>query len=446
LKIEKIINDALSKGNEFAEIYVEEKVTSSITIRSKKIVQEESLHGRGTGVRTLQQNEVNYRWTKEIPKVPFKYPEETCFSDISHIEILPESIHREKKVEYLRGVEASIYKFDKRIKDAILAYQDKVQDLVIINSEGLFVRGRRVEIILLAIAIAEQGGKRVIGGALTGGTIGLELFDKQPYEELATEAARSALQMINYRRIPSGKLPIIFANKSGIFHECVGHALEARHRHGAFKDKLNEQLTSKPFTVIDDPTIPAMGGSFSFDDEGTKSGRKVLIDKGVLRNFMYDRHYAKKYGVKSTGNARRVSYKFPPCPRMSNLVIKPGDASFQEILRETKNGIMALSGSGGKSGALTGTYMLPFFSAVYIENGEISYPLQPFIYQGSVLKTLQNIDWIGNDFIHVPTGRCGIDQIITVTYSAPSIRLKEAENITPIDMNQIISSMKNLKL
>lgn len=465
-EIATIVERAFSKGVDFAEVFYEQSVINSMKITSRNKIQNETQYINGLGLRIFVEDKIQYQWTddltekgifeliskiKEPPtflkKVDYRVPKETSFPEISRVKISPDETPAKKKLEYLREVEHLIYDCDTRMKDVILLYQDKIQNVAIANSDGLFVKGKRCDIILIAIALVQHNGSYSIGGSFIGGSIGTEIFDRESPEKIAREAAMQALKGINPQPIPQENIPIIFSNKSGVFHECLGHPLEARSRDGVFKDKLGEQLTSQHLTVLDDATIPDLGGSYSFDDEGTKSKRNVLIDNGVLKNFMYDRYYAKKYGVESTGNARRASYRFPPLVRMSNLIIEPGSVPVEDMLKQTKKGILVeASFGGGRSFVDKGTYMLPFYSAFYIANGKIAYPLQPFIYQGTTLKTLQNIEAIGNDFMQFPSGRCGLEQVITVTYGAPSVKLKEAETITPLNINQLVETVKNLKI
>jgi len=461
-----IVERALLRGADFAEIFDEKSVINTITINSRNIIQNDTRYESGLGLRIFIGDEIQYQWTddfsergisdliskiKESPtshkKVEYRPFKKTSFPEVSRVKISSDKTPVKRKLEYLREVEHLIYDYDPRVKDVILLYYDKTQNVVIANSERSFVQGKRCDIILIAIALVQHNGSYSIGGSFTGGSIGTEIFDKESPEKIAHEVAVQALEGINPRPISQEKMPIIFSNKSGVFHECLGHPLEARHRDGVFKDKLGEQLTPQRLTVIDDATIPGLGASYSFDDEGTQSKRNVLIDKGLLKGFMYDRYYAKKYGVESTGNGRRASYKFSPLTRMSNLIIEAGNIPFEDMIKETRQGILVGSGfGGGRSFVYEGNYMLPFYSAFYIENGKIAYPIQPFVYQGTILKTLQDIEMIGNDFIQFPTGRCGLEQVITVTYGAPSVKLKEAEIMNPLEINQLIETMKNLKI
>ena len=132
---------------------------------------------------------------------------------------------------------------------------------------------------------------------------------------------------------------------------------------------------------------------------------------------------------------------------MSNLMIMPGQTSFDDLIRDTKDGILAFGTlGGGRSFVKEGKFQLPFYSAFQIENGRVARPLQPFIYQGNVLRTLGAIDCIGDDYYQSSTGRCGLDQVITVTYGGPSVRLKEADTLIPMEIESVIATVRNLKL
>jgi len=466
LEIERLIKRALTRGVDFAEVFQEDSIVNSITIAEQGVNNNQTQEVKGIGLRVFTGDEFQYQSTDVLseqgikklidnikgPKMSFRkveyhVPEETDFPAPSQIKIYPEETPIKRKLEYLREVEQHISKYDSSIKNVILLYQDKTQNITIANSEGLFAKGKRSDIILIAIALVEYKGGYSIGGSFIGGSNGGEILDREPPEKIARESAEQALRGINPQPIPQEQMPIIFSNRSGIFHECLGHPLEARHRDGVFKDKLDQRLTKQNLTVIDDATIPDLGGSYAFDDEGTASQRNILIDKGVLKGFLYDRFYAQRYQTQSTGNARRVSYEFPPLVRMSNLIIESGSVPFEDMVKETKKGILVeASFGGGRSFVYEGIYMLPFYSAFYIENGKVAYPIKPFIYKGTTLKTLQDIEMIGNDFKQFSTGRCGLDQVITVTYGAPSVKLKETETMNPLEINQLIEAMKNLKI
>lgn len=456
----------MCKGVDFAEIFYENSVINSIKIGARDIIQNETRHVSGLGLRTFQNDKIRYQWTEDFTesgisdllskievnsiakeKVKFKIRKIPSVPSISSVSIYPDNVSIKHKVEYLRNVEHLIYEYDTRVKDVILLYQDKTQDVTIANSESVSMRGKRCDIIFIAIALVQHNGCYSIGCSFTGGSMGMEIFDQESPDKIAQEAAEQALNGINPHPIPQEGLPVIFGNKSGVFHECIGHPLEARHREGIFKNKLGEKLTPQPLTVIDNATIPNLGASYSFDDEGTPPGKNILIENGILMNFLYDNYYAKKYGTKSSGNARRASYKFQPLVRMSNLIIEPGDTPFNDMLQDTRKGILIMASlGGGRSFVYKGQYMLPFYSAFYIANGKIAYPLKPFIYQGNILKTLQNIEAIGNDYYQSYTGRCGLEQVVTVTYGAPSIKINQSESVIPLETDQLVEIVRNTTL
>jgi len=462
-QIAGILEKAMSKGVGFSEVFVENSVIHTLSLKARALDQKREAV-RGLGLRGWLGAEDQYVWTEDLSDkgisdviaqlkggraeqpartVPLQ---EISFPTVSPVKQFP-SDSTDQTIEYLRMVESAAYGCDRRVKDVILVYQHKLQDVTIANSQSLLVRGKRCDIMLVAIVIAEDLGSQALGASAIGGTSGTEVLTRESAEQLAREASDQAVRLLNPRTIPQKKLPIIFANRSAVFHECLGHPLEARHREGAFRDKLGVRLTSVPLTVIDDATIAGFGGSYAFDDEGTQSTRTLLIEEGVLKGFLYDRLYAERYNAKTTGNGRRMSFRFRPIPRMSNLMIKPGEASFDDLVKDTKEGILALATlGGGRSFVNEGKFLLPFYGAFHIENGKITDPLQPFVYQGNILRTLENIDALGNDYIQSTTGRCGLDQIITVTYSGPSAKIKESDTLIPLDPNVVISSARNLKL
>lgn len=465
-EIEKIIERMLYKGVDFAEVFYEDSVINSIKIETQNIIQNETHHACGLGLRTFKDKEIQYQWTEDFTergisdlisrieaystaneKMEYKIGKIAAIPNISSVRTYPDEMSIKYKVEYLRSIENRIFNYDKRVKEVILLYQDKTQNATIVNSESISVKGKRSDIILIAVALVQYNGSYSIGFLFIGGSMGMELFDQESPDKIAREAVEQALKGINPRPIPQEGLPIIFGNKSGIFHECIGHPLEARHREGIFKDRLGKKLTTQPLTVVDDSTVPNLGASYSFDDEGTPSTRDVLIEDGILKNFLYDKYYAKKYGVKTSGNARRASYKFPPLVRMSNLMIEAGNIPFDDMLLDTRQGILVMASlGGGRSFVYEGKYMLPFYSAFYVENGKIAYPLKPLIYQGSILKTLQDIEVICTDYCQSSTGKCGLEQVITVTYGAPTIKISQSETIIPLEIDQLVETVKSLTL
>ena len=213
-----------------------------------------------------------------------------------------------------------------------------------------------------------------------------------------------------------------------MIHEAVGHGLEAdlaQSGLSVYSNRLGEQIASPLITVIDDSTLSGKRGSFRFDDEGIEAERTVLIEKGTLKTFMYDRLTAMKAGVRSTGNGRRESYKHRPIPRMSNTLITPGIADPAEILRSTPRGLYVKKMGGGQVNTVNGDFVFEVSEGYLIENGQIGEPVRGATLTGNGPQVLLSIDRVGSD-LGFSIGTCGKDgQGAPVSDGQPTLRIPE---------------------
>ena len=190
--------------------------------------------------------------------------------------------------------------------------------------------------------IVEKGGRRESGSAGGGGRFGLAgLMTRDNWQATAREALRVALVNFDAVPAPAGVMDVALGpGWPGILlHEAIGHGLEGdfnRKKSSAFAGLMGERIASKGVTIIDDGTIPDRRGSISFDDEGTPSARNVLIEDGVLIDFMWDELRAKAAGRASSGNGRRQSYKHLPMVRMTNTYLANGETDPDDIIADKK--------------------------------------------------------------------------------------------------------------
>lgn len=217
--------------------------------------------------------------------------------------------------------------------------------------------------------------------------------------------------MKNAKEGPAGNFPCILSAESGgtLIHEAVGHGLEADlvdKGVSVYKGKLGEQVASKFITVVDDGLHQNGYGSFFVDDEGSPSERTVLIERGVLKNYLYDNFYALKHGVKSSGNGRRQGYAYKPYPRMTNTFVLPGNDNPQDLLKSVNTGVLVKKMGGGQVNTITGDFIFEILEGYWIENGEIAYPLKNLSIMGNGPKVLQEIEGVGSDF-GTAIGTCG---------------------------------------
>ena len=225
-------------------------------------------------------------------------------------------------------------------------------------------------------------------------------------------------------------MPVVIGNEFGgvIFHEACGHSLEATSvapGSSVFVGKLGQKIASDLVTAVDDATIPNAWGSINIDDEGTPTQRKVLIENGVLKNYMVDKFGGRRMGMPSNGASRRENYKFIPTSRMSNTLILNGKSTEEEIIAATPYGLYAKKMGGGSVHPTTGEFNFSVDEAYLIENGKIGKQVKGAKLVGHGADILPNIDMVGNNMAYV-CGMCGsVSGHIPTTVGQPAIRVKE---------------------
>jgi len=248
---------------------------------------------------------------------------------------------------------------------------------------------------------------------------------------LVERAVRRALKMLEAKSAPSGKMPVVLSSDAGgtMIHEAIGHSLEAdavqKGISPVYVGKVGQPIASNLITVLDDATLANRRGSFSFDDEGTPAQRTVLVEKGILKNYLYDLFTANKDGKKSTGNGRRESYHFKPIPRMTNTMIAPGGHDPAKVISSTPKGLFVKKMGGGQVNTATGDFVFEVTEAYEIVNGGIGQPVRGAILTGNGPEVLRSIDMVGSD-INFEIGTCGKDgQHVPVSDGQPTLRIPE---------------------
>ena len=230
--------------------------------------------------------------------------------------------------------------------------------------------------------VAHGEGLIQTGSESAGAFSGFELFSSQiDVGELAETAASRSVLMLEARPAPAGTMVVVMSGEAGgtMVHEACGHGLEAdlvQKKLSVYAGKKGEKVASNMVTVIDDATIPNRYGSYPFDDEGTTGEKTVLIEKGILKNYMYDWLTAHRDGTKSTGNGRRESYQYVPIPRMTNTYIAPGEYDPKEIISSVPKGLFVKKMGGGQVNTTNGDFVFEVTEGYLIENGKITAPVR----------------------------------------------------------------------
>jgi TldD protein len=447
--VQDVLIAALETGGDFAEVFVEDRTSTSMQMLGGQV--DSAVSGRefGVGIRILNGVFAVYAYTNDASRenllrvareaakairgqvrdVTIDLRKETLTS-LHEVRVLPQSVTKARKIEWMRRAHEAAKGYDPLISQTNIQFLDNDQKVLIANSEGLFVEDRRVRCRLSIEAIATRGSEKQTGFYGPGAHMGLEFFDDLDIEWYAREAARTAVTMINAEYAPSGKIPVIIDNEFGgvIFHEACGHGLEATSvakKASVFADKLGELVASPLVTAIDDGTIPNAWGSQNIDDEGEKMRRNVLIENGILKGYLIDKLGSRKMGMAATGSSRRESYKFAPTSRMTNTYIAAGHSTPEEIIANTEYALYAKYLGGGSVNTATGDFNFAVREGYIVRNGKIEKPVRGATLIGKGIEVLQKIDMVGNNLAQ-GQGMCGsISGSIPANVGQPMIRVAE---------------------
>ncbi|AZR73731.1 peptidase C69 [Anoxybacter fermentans] len=448
--MEKVLKKALEYGGDFAEIFFEDKRTNNIVAEGGVIEKVKSGFDMGVGIRVIYGEKVSYAFTDDLsPKELMEAARSAAAAakgsgkdvividltrksvpNLHPVKIEPTGYNKNAKVEIIMKADEAARVSD-LIKQVTISFMDQFRKIMIANSEGLWVEDEQVFIRFTVSTVAQRGDLIQTGSVSKGKAMGIELFDLYDPEILARTAGEQAITMLNARPAPSGKMDVIINNGFGgvLFHEACGHGLEADaivKGSSVFAGKVGQKVASSIVTAIDDPTIPNEWGSYNIDDEGTPAQRTVLIENGILREYMWDRVNAKKAGrLRSTGNGRRMSYRHLPIPRMTNTFIANGESKYEELFKNVQRGLFAKALGGGQVNTSTGDFVFAVREGYLIENGQITEPVRGATLVGNGPEVLHKIEMIADNLDFEP-GMCGKQfQSVNAAVGQPTLLISD---------------------
>ncbi|MDO5039511.1 TldD/PmbA family protein [Clostridium sp.] len=446
-----VLSKCMITGGDFAEIYVEDSISNSLSILDNKV--ESAIGGRsyGVGIRIFKGLKSVYAYTNDNSLnslLDTAYKAALALGDLKEekdiivndsiwvpnkhiIKYYPQEIEYAKKIGVMKLAYNKAKDYSNEISKVSVSYADKDQKILIANTDGICLEDRRVRTRLGISAVASKNGENQMGFEGPGRSRGFEMFkDEIDPEMYALEAARTAVTMLNAKDCPAGKMTVAIDNGFGgvLFHEACGHSLEATSvakGNSEFAGKMGEQIASAKVTAIDDGTIENAWGSINIDDEGTKSRKNVLIENGILKGYMIDKLNGRRMGMEPTGNGRRQSYKFAPTSRMTNTYIAAGSDKPEDIIKSIDNGLYAKKLGGGSVNPVTGEFNFSVSEGYLVKNGVIVEPVRGASLIGKGSEVLMNIDMVGSNICQAQ-GMCGSSSgSIPVNVGQPMIRLKE---------------------
>jgi TldD protein len=450
--LERVLSEALRHGGEFAEVFAEDRSTSSAMLDDGRVEELSSGRERGAGIRVVSGETTGFAHTADLSETGLLRAAEAASAvarsgdgRTTSLAVGPLAADGgagaggDRPVTRSPGSKADTLELLTRADDAARASGDSIsqvqagcgtsrRQVLIANSEGLLARDEQARTRFSVSCVATGDTGLQTGFESAARTLGFELFDEISVEELAQLAAHRALSKLSARPAPSGELPVVLAGGSGgiLFHEACGHGLEADHivkDASVYTGMVGQQVASPLVTLVDDGTVGSEWGTFAFDDEGRPAQRNVLIDKGILTDYLWDYLRARKEGRVSSGNGRRQTYQHLPMVRMTNTFLLPGQEDADEIVAQTPSGVYVAKLGGGQVNTTTGDFVFGTTEAYLIEGGKLTEPLRDANLIGNGPEILKRIDAVATDFAMTP-GTCGKDgQSVPVGCGQATLRL-----------------------
>ena len=428
---ELILSCALRTGGDFAEIFAEDVNAGTIQLLSSAIEGVNRTHTRGAGIRIFKGTNSVYAYTNDLTlEGMLKTAKEAAAAlgqavaeektivlynavakNIHEIRRSVGDIEGKKKAALLHAADASARAQSGEVVQVQSMLMDHMQNVLIANTDGLFVRDTRTYTRFSVAAIAANGAENQSGSRAPGAHAGFEFIESLDVEELAKQAAVSAVTMLHAKPCPAGVMPVVIENGFGgvIFHEACGHALEATSvakGNSVFSGKLGQKIAADCVTAVDDGTIPNAWGSVNIDDEGTPAQRKVLIENGVLKGYMIDRLGSRRMDMPMTGSGRRQDYTYAPTSRMTNTFICNGTDDNDAMIATMGDGLYAASLGGGSVNPVTGEFNFAVNEGYLVKDGKIVEPVRGATLIGKGSEVLMKIDRVGTN-LERAQGVCG---------------------------------------
>jgi TldD protein len=447
--LERVLAAATSTGGEFAEVYAEDKRSTSAGLDDGRVEQVTSGRDRGAGIRVVSGETTGFAHTSDLSEGGLLAAAQAAAAAASRgdggkrtvaltasdprprqVGQHPDEVAKAKKIELLQRADEAARSAGAEIVQVSAGYGDSRKRVLVANTDGVLTNDEQVRVLFRVHAVADGDGGMQTGHQSMGHTVGFEVFDRVDVDEMAREAARLAITKLGARPAPSGTLPVVIKHGSGgvLFHEACGHGLEAdliAKGASVYRGKVGEQVASPLVTLVDDGTMTGEWGTLGFDDEGHPTQRNALIEDGVLTDYMWDFLRSRKEGRVPSGNGRRESYRHLPMVRMTNTFVHDGPDDPDDIVASTEHGVYVAKLGGGSVNTASGDFVFGMTEAYLIENGEITEPLREGNLIGNGPQVLRDIDMLGNDFAMGPPGTCGKDgQGVPVGDGQPTLRVK----------------------
>lgn len=445
----KVLKAALEKGGDYADLFFEHSYRNNIGLQDGAVNRASSNIDFGMGVRVLAGDQTGYAYVENVTldemlkaartaariatstaatKVPVNLTEKSNANNFYSIQTSWDEIAVKEKMPFLQKLNDQIFALDKRVHKVMASLGDTTSHILFCNSEGQIYYDYRPMVTLGAVCIMEENDKIENSYAARSFRMGAVFLTDDVITELANEAVNKTAILFQAIKPKGGEMPVVMgAGGSGILlHEAIGHAFEAdfnRKNTSIFSDQLNKKVCNEHINVVDDGTIPFNRGSVNVDDEGVNGQKTYIVQEGILTSYLHDRISAKHYGIPSTGNGRRESFRQAPIPRMRATYMEAGNIQEEEMISTVKNGIYAATFTNGQVQIGAGDFTFFVKDGYLIEDGKLTQPIKDINIIGNGPKALADITMVGNNYkMDNGTWTCGKDgQSCPVTCGMPSV-------------------------
>ena len=447
-QLQYLLDLGLATGADFSELYIEDTTSNIMEMTLGKISNVSSSNIHGVAVRLLKgveevyayNNDSSYEGIEALVKqaassfnsekeYEAKELVEVEYENLTPVEISPNSVSNDEKKKFLLEATNGALSVGEDIKQVISNFTDVEQNVLIVNSNGVYAKDTRTNCRLSVSAVAQNGTKTQTASNNTGRNMGIEFFNDINFFDFGKEVGEAAKTMLYADECKSGKMTVVVHNAFGgvLLHEACVHSLEATSVAkglSVFTNKIGQKIASDIVTAVDDGTLKNYWGSLNVDDEGKRTQRNVLIENGILKSYLVDYKNSRKMNHPTTGSGRRQSYKYSPTSRMTNTFFENGTSTFEEIIAATEYGLFAKKMGGGSVNPITGEFNFNVSEGYLIENGKITKPVRGCTLVGSGAEVLMNIDMIANN-LSTGHGMCGsASGSIPTDVGQPTIRVQ----------------------
>ncbi len=436
-------------GADDGELYVERTRSESFVFDDGRLKSAAFDTGQGFGLRVVAGEATGYAHASELSDTAIARAADTAASAKRNysgtLAAPPVPVNRRLyapvdptespdftvKTGLLAEIDAFARAADPRVVQVSVSLAGGTKELTLIRAEGSEQRDVRPLVRLNVSVTMEDNGRRESGSAGTGGRAAYdEWIAPDRWKNLVQRAMSKAATNLQSVPAPAGEMEVVLGPgwPGVLLHEAVGHGLEGdfnRKGSSVYSGKIGQQVAARGVTIVDDGNIENRRGSLSFDDEGTATQRTVLIEDGILVNYMQDRQNARLMGMQPTGNGRRESYASQPMPRMTNTFMTGGNDDPEEMVRSVKRGIWAVDFGGGQVDITSGNFVFQCTEAYMIEDGKVGAPVRNATLIGHGPTALNKVSMIGNDFaMDDGVGTCGKGgQTVPVGIGQPSLKI-----------------------